>query len=239
ATVIIDPALATEIAEAKREAESARPSSEEPPAGDDRALDAAEPRRRAARASDVEIEIAAGEPKTAAPPAVTGATSEPGWPEVDRRVEVRRAADRGPGEQATPVAIDDDGWPLESAEELPPAAETAGAAEAREAPVAVAREAPVPQLPSPAAAAYEAARIVGEMVGDIASAPGAALVAAAAAGAAIEVTRARAAAGEPERPPVPPADVAGRDPVTTVRMQRERILRALVEDVAATTASAG
>src|SRR6185295_1600400 len=58
-------------------------------------------------------------------------------------------------------------------------------------------------LPSPAAAAYEAARIVGEMVGDIASAPGAALVAAAAAGAAIEVTRARAAAA-------PAADRSGQ-----------------------------
>ncbi|HEX3476769.1 MAG TPA: serine protease [Kofleriaceae bacterium] len=152
---------------------------------------------------------------------------EPTWPELDRRVGERRGADRRAAVEAGPVALDDDGWPLDSAEALPRAADSAAPAPA-----------PAPQLPSPAAAAYEAARIVGEMVGDIESAPGAALVAAAAAGAAIEVARARVAAGEPERPP-PPDDVTGRDPVTTVRMQRERILRALAEDIAATTASAG
>jgi S1-C subfamily serine protease len=95
-------------------------------------------------------------------------------------------------------------------------------------------------MPSPAAAAYEAARIVGEMVGDIESAPGAALVAAAAAGAAIEVARARVAAGEPDRSlaaSVPAADAASTDPVVTVRMQRDRILRALAEDIAANATS--
>ncbi|MDX2087085.1 MAG: serine protease [Kofleriaceae bacterium] len=96
---------------------------------------------------------------------------------------------------------------------------------------------PVVALPDPKAAAIEAARIVGEIVGDIESAGGAAIVAAAAAGAAIEAARARAAAGEPpaEAPPPPPADLKSADPVTTVRMQRERILRQLAEEVAAQT----
>lgn len=98
-------------------------------------------------------------------------------------------------------------------------------------------------LPDPKAAALEAARIVGEIVGDIESAGGAAIVAAAAAGAAIEAARARsrAVAEGAELPPptlaTPPETSDGQsgDPVTTVRMQRERILRALAEDVAAET----
>ena len=94
---------------------------------------------------------------------------------------------------------------------------------------------PVAAVLDPKAAAIEAARIVGEIVGDIESAGGAAIVAAAAAGAAIEAARARAAAGEPpaEIPPPPATDVTSSDPVTTVRMHRERILRQLAEEVAA------
>ncbi|HMG56490.1 MAG TPA: trypsin-like peptidase domain-containing protein, partial [Kofleriaceae bacterium] len=144
--------------------------------------------------------------------------------------------ERRAGSAASPVAIDDDGWPLESADEVAPAVEPAAPA-AAPAPAPAATG--IAAMPSAAAAAYEAARIVGEMVGDIESAPGAALMAAAAAGAAIEVARARVAAGEPERPAIPPADAAGRDPTTTVRMQRDRILRALAEDIAATTVGAG
>ena len=91
-------------------------------------------------------------------------------------------------------------------------------------------------LPDPAAAAFEAARIAGEIVGDIESASGAAIVAAAAAGAAIEAVRARRTAEGDTAPPADasPADAPPADPVVTVRMQRDRILRALAEDVAAT-----
>ncbi|TMQ18357.1 MAG: trypsin-like peptidase domain-containing protein [Deltaproteobacteria bacterium] len=160
---------------------------------------------------------------------VDEASAGSSWPEHDRRVADRRAGDRRAGFEASAVAIDHDGWPLDASESFPPS----GEAVPPPAPVS-----PPPQMPSPAAAAYEAARIVGEMVGDIESAPGAALVAAAAAGAAIEVTRARFAAGEPELPPIPTAaEIASADPVTTVRMQRERILRALADDIAANAAS--
>jgi S1-C subfamily serine protease len=145
---------------------------------------------------------------------------------------MRRASDRRDGMEAAPVALGDDGWPLE-------ASDLGAAAGESVPPGAPAAAAPLASMPSPAAAAYEAARIVGEMVGDIESAPGAALMAAAAAGAAIEVARARVAAGEPDLPPVPPptADAAGGDPVVTVRMQRDRILRALAEDIAANATS--
>jgi S1-C subfamily serine protease len=111
----------------------------------------------------------------------------------------------------------------------------------------------------PAAAAFEAARIAGEIVGDIESRSGAAIVAAAAAGAAIEAARARRAAGIGGDAPAPTgateaaaaaaaaagaasSSAAGQpgfepnDPVVTVRMQRDRILRALAEDIAANTA---
>ncbi len=105
----------------------------------------------------------------------------------------------------------------------------------------------------PGAAALEAARIAGEIVGDISTASGAAIVAAAAAGAAIEAARQQQAAGVSTVQPhaagaaaaaavaaataanadAPPAsDGSTGDPVTTVRMQRERILRALAEDIA-------
>jgi S1-C subfamily serine protease len=95
-------------------------------------------------------------------------------------------------------------------------------------------------MPDPKAAALEAARIVGEIVGDVESAGGAAIVAAAAAGAAIEAARARAQA-QAEGRDVPPVielqssaeGETSSDPVVTVRMQRDRILRALAEDVAA------
>jgi S1-C subfamily serine protease len=165
-------------------------------------------------------------PATDAEPPATGEPRSGG----ERRVRLRRATDRRSGTEASPIALSDDGWPLDESESL------AGPAEPQPAP---AQPAQMPQMPSPAAAAYEAARIVGEMVGDIESVPGAALVAAAAAGAAIEVARARVAAGEPERPlaPAPAADTGNVDPVSTVRMQRDRILRALAEDIGANATS--
>jgi S1-C subfamily serine protease len=135
---------------------------------------------------------------------------------------------------AIPAALDDDGWPLETSE---PSEQPPESPEPAQLPTPAT---PLQQMPSPAAAAYEAARIVGEMVGDIESVPGAALVAAAAAGAAIEVARARVAAGEPDRSlasSVSAADAASTDPVVTVRMQRDRILRALAEDIAANATS--
>ncbi|MGN6110312.1 MAG: S1 family peptidase, partial [Kofleriaceae bacterium] len=89
------------------------------------------------------------------------------------------------------------------------------------------------------AAALEAARIAEKIVGDLDSASGAAIVAAAAAGAAIEAVRARGRVQlEGEGPPPDPLTATGAhtDPVITVRMQRDRILRALAEDMAATAA---
>ncbi len=110
------------------------------------------------------------------------------------------------------------------------------------------------QTLDPGTAALEAARIAGEIVGDISTASGAAIVAAAAAGAAIEAARQQQAAGVSTVLPqaagaaaaaavaaattaanagAPPAsDGSTGDPVTTVRMHRERILRALAEDIA-------
>src|SRR5207237_334787 len=70
-----------------------------------------------------------------------------------------------------------------------------------------------PVLPSPAEAALKAARIVSAMV-DIDSESGAVIAAAAAAGAAIEAAN----AAKPEG--------AGHDPMTTVKLSRDRILRA-------------
>jgi hypothetical protein len=94
-----------------------------------------------------------------------------------------------------------------------------------------------PSAIDPAAAALQAARIAEQIVGNIESASGAAIVAAAAAGAAIEAVRARGGRA-PVEGELPPDDAAGTDPVVTVRMQRDRILRALAEDVAAGAASA-
>ena len=144
----------------------------------------------------------------------------------------------GLGGPVGPLGMGDDGWPLDGSESLagplePPIGSPIESSPAQPAPQ-------LTQMPSPAAAAYEAARIVGEMVGDIESVPGAALVAAAAAGAAISVARARVAAGEPDRSlaaAVPAAEAASTDPVVTVRMQRDRILRALAEDIAANATS--
>ncbi|MBA3463080.1 MAG: trypsin-like peptidase domain-containing protein [Deltaproteobacteria bacterium] len=126
-------------------------------------------------------------------------------------------------------------WPLDSSE-----------AEFAKIPEPVAAPPPPQQqqqvaMPDPKAAALEAARIVGEIVGDIESAGGAAIVAAAAAGAAIEAARARsraAAEGADVTNNPPPAELVAPegnpyDPKVTVRMARDRILRALAEDVAA------
>jgi S1-C subfamily serine protease len=184
---------------------------------------------------DLEAAGATDGVKPTSSPAEGAAPEEPAAP-GERRIRHRRVTDQRAGIDASPLAMDDDGWPLDPSESL------AGAAEPSATPAAPATQ--LQQMPSPAAAAYEAARIVGEMVGDIESAPGAALVAAAAAGAAIEVARARVAAGEADRSlasSVPPEDAASTDPVVTGRLQRDRILRALAEDIAAnatTTATA-
>jgi S1-C subfamily serine protease len=112
-----------------------------------------------------------------------------------------------------------------------------------------------PVLPSPAEAALEAARIVSQMV-DIDSESGAVIAAAAAAGAAIEaaVAAQKAAAAGPvvgvvaapkaapsssppgarsTSPSEPPPEASAHDPVTTVRLSRDRILRALADEAPA------
>ena len=127
-----------------------------------------------------------------------------------------------------------DGWPLDTSE-----AENAPDGFVLPTEALPPAELPTVQMPDPKAAAMEAARIVGEIVGDIESAGGAAIVAAAAAGAAIEAARARSRAtadGEVTVAPVseiPPAETGtSTDPVVTMRMQRDRILRALATDAA-------
>jgi len=128
-----------------------------------------------------------------------------------------------------------DGWPLDTSEAENAPEGLVLPSEQQQQP----HELPTVQMPDPKAAAMEAARIVGEIVGDIESAGGAAIVAAAAAGAAIEAARARSRAvadGEVTISPVselpPAADGSSSDPVVTVRMQRDRILRALAEEAA-------
>ncbi|HEX4423549.1 MAG TPA: serine protease [Kofleriaceae bacterium] len=148
-------------------------------------------------------------------------------PEAEPAAEAQPAAEAKPAAEAQPAPapaaeLDHDGWPLEVPDvTVLPAPPPVPAAPS--------------QMPTAAAAAYEAARIVGEMVGDIESVQGAALVAAAAAGAAIEVARARVASGEADRPPPPAASAeASTNPAITARLQRDRILRALADDIAAT-----
>jgi S1-C subfamily serine protease len=98
-----------------------------------------------------------------------------------------------------------------------------------------------PILPSPEQAALEAARIVSQMV-DIESESGAVIAAAAAAGAAIEAAKqAQKATIDPRSsqpsmripPELTAAQASGTDPITTVRLSRDRILAALAdEDIA-------
>ncbi len=130
--------------------------------------------------------------------------------------------------------------PPDAPTEAPTNAPTDKPTDKLDPPPSVSQQLPIAApMPDPKAAALEAARIVGEIVGDVESAGGAAIVAAAAAGAAIEAARARAQAHAEGRdvPPVlepPSSDLPpSTDPVVTVRMQRDRILRALAEDVAA------
>jgi S1-C subfamily serine protease len=78
-------------------------------------------------------------------------------------------------------------------------------------------------LPTPAEAALQAARIVSQMV-DIDSESGAMIAATAAAGAAIT-----AAVAAQQKVDMPASDSA-HDPVTTVKLSRERILRALEQE---------
>ncbi len=96
-----------------------------------------------------------------------------------------------------------------------------------------------PVLPSPQEAALQAARIVSQMV-DIDSESGAVIAAAAAAGAAIEAavaaqkaTGVDARASQPSLrvpPELTAAQAQGQDPITTVRLSRDRILAALAEE---------
>jgi len=80
-------------------------------------------------------------------------------------------------------------------------------------------------LPSPEQAALAAAQIVSQIV-DIESESGAVIAAAAAAGAAIEAAvAAQKAIADPQMPPGEPIDA-----VTTAKLSRERILRALGEE---------
>ncbi|CAN5872750.1 hypothetical protein BH11MYX3_BH11MYX3_11040 [soil metagenome] len=172
-----------------------------------------------------------GTPEAATSPEVTPAP-DVSTPTVAAAAEPEPAAERP--RRATTVKLDElmpsPEWPLEGFDgDLPLPAE----------PVAAPPQQQV-SMPDPKAAALEAARIVGEIVGDIESAGGAAIVAAAAAGAAIEAARARSRAVAdgtdvaPARPGEPPStDNPTNDPQITVRMQRDRILRALAEDVAA------
>jgi S1-C subfamily serine protease len=96
-----------------------------------------------------------------------------------------------------------------------------------------------PVLPSPAEAALQAARIVSQIV-DIDSESGAVIAAAAAAGAAIEAAvAAQKAIGEADanRGDLPTAD-SGSDPISTVKLSRDRILRALEHEDANREAAA-
>ncbi|MEP6866634.1 MAG: trypsin-like peptidase domain-containing protein [Deltaproteobacteria bacterium] len=98
-----------------------------------------------------------------------------------------------------------------------------------------------PVLPTPAEAAMNAAIIVSEMV-DIDSESGAVIAAAAAAGAAIEAATAAKKAADAEaassRPnlaamtEVPAGDPTTTDPITTVKLSRERIVAALDAEAA-------
>jgi len=82
-----------------------------------------------------------------------------------------------------------------------------------------------PVLPTPAEAALQAARIVSQMV-DIESESGAMIAATAAAGAAIT-----AAVAAQQKVDLPSSDpMAAHDPVSTVKLSRERILRALEQE---------
>ncbi len=102
------------------------------------------------------------------------------------------------------------------------------------APVPPPVEPPPLQSIDPAAAAFEAARIAEQIVGSsFDTSAGAAIVAAAAAGAAIEAARARRAAGESPTSEDAPPPTSSSDPVVTARIQRDKILRALADDVAA------
>jgi S1-C subfamily serine protease len=88
-----------------------------------------------------------------------------------------------------------------------------------------------PVLPTPQEAAMNAAIIVSEMV-DIDSESGAVIAAAAAAGAAIEAATA-AKHAQDSLTGMPVSDGATGDPITTVKLSRERIVKALDDEAAA------
>jgi S1-C subfamily serine protease len=157
-------------------------------------------------------------------------------PEPKRAVAAAAAVDADDIEEAVTSDASDD----KSDEELVPwVAPDDGfqlADEIGSAPAAAAPLVPNPPiLPSPQEAALEAARIVSQMV-DIDSESGAVIAAAAAAGAAIEAAAAAkkaTAALDPRasQPSMRVADItAASDPMTTVRLSRDRILAALAEE---------
>jgi S1-C subfamily serine protease len=191
------------------------PKPEEPQAAEPKPEEpqAAEPKPEEPQAATAEPLAAAAEPPAAEPQAATAA--EPAWTD--------------PEAASMPMPED-----ISMSTYALAAASTSTTFTAVAAPAAA--EPPAAAL-DPAAAALEAARIAEKIVGDIETASGAAIVAAAAAGAAIEAVRARGRI-QPEGEPAPD-DAAAGDPVVTVRMQRDRILRALAEDVAAGAATAG
>jgi S1-C subfamily serine protease len=166
----------------------------------------------------------------ATPLSTTATTTAVDADDIEETVTVSEDATSKSDEDMVPWVAPDDGFQL--AEEVtgtPPIAHV------------------IPQppiLPSPQEAALEAARIVSQMV-DIESESGAVIAAAAAAGAAIEaaVAAQKASTGVDPRASQPsmriPADVLAGvqvpnvDPVTTVRLSRDRILAALAsEDIA-------
>ncbi len=171
------------------------------------------------------------------PRARTGSAPPPVLPDASGADQAaRERPKRAESVRIPDLMVSADGWPLDTSE-----AENApdGLVIPTETPAPPPAELPTVQMPDPKAAAMEAARIVGEIVGDIESAGGAAIVAAAAAGAAIEAARARnraVADGEVTVAPMgqlpPVAGGTSTDPVVTVRMQRDRILRALAADAA-------
>ena len=185
----------------------------------------------------------AAEPAPAEPPA-TAAEPKPAAAEPKpAAIEIPNARSRGAETEPPPMI---EPWPLQS--EMPATARIASLATVVESgAVAEPGSVPVmplpPVLPSPAEAALEAARIVSQMV-DIDSESGAVIAAAAAAGAAIEaaVAAQKAAAAGPLIGSSPPGElrdtpaalsdqaVAQNDPVTTVRLSRDRILRALADE---------
>ncbi|MBV8758155.1 MAG: trypsin-like peptidase domain-containing protein [Deltaproteobacteria bacterium] len=213
---------------------------------------------RPSAAPTQKLEIIADEPSARAPNVATAAPSATGTsvvfpPSPTSREPAASVPSPATGEPATRASSPSIARPTTQPGDTSTAADGARAPSSPPEPGAAPVVQP-PVLPSPAEAALEAARIVSQMV-DIDSESGAVIAAAAAAGAAIEAAVAAqkaAAAGpivgviagappssEPGEAPPPLGELAAaqagppHDPVTTVRLSRDRILRALAEEPAA------